>query len=101
MNRKGSLMVGSAIVIVVFLLMITAFATIEPLKESLDVARNGTSLNCPGTSGFDLSDFEDDTDFEKRVRRPTCFVTGISMVWFIGGFVIAAIVWGYRQWLKG
>ena len=64
------------------------------------INRNSTALNCPGTPGHDAVDYANDTDFEKLVRRPTCFVTGISMVWFVGAFIIAVIVWLVKNWRR-
>lgn len=93
-------MIGFALGMVLFLLIVVAFATIEPMKEQLDNTRNQTSLNCPGTPGHDPIDYANDTSFERLVRRPTCFVTGISMVWFIGAFLIAAIVWVVSNWRR-
>lgn len=99
-KRAQQFTVGLSLLLVFFVLLIVAFATIEPFKETLDLNRNTTSLNCPGTIGFDQTDYDNDTDFERLVRRPTCFVTGISMVWFIGVFLIAAVVWVVANWRK-
>lgn len=98
MNSKAQL--GFAFLIVGFVIAITLFATIEPFKEQLDTNRNQSSMNCPGTPGFDSTDYNNDTDFEKLVRRPTCFVTGISMVWFVGAVLIATAMWVVRNWRK-
>lgn len=102
MNNKAqkSLTLGFIFVIVFFFYMLILFATIEPFKEQLDNNRNGTSLNCPGTQGFDAVDYANDTEFQRRVRRPTCFVTGISMVWFVGAFLIGSAIWVIRNWGK-
>lgn len=101
MNDKAQIGVrGFAFLMVAFLLVITLFATIDPYTESLDTTRNQTSLNCPGTPGFDLTDYENDTAFERQVRRPTCFVTGVSMVYFVGSVLIAIAVWTVASWRK-
>jgi len=101
MNNKAQKgVIGFALLVVGFLFIITSFATIDPLKENLDVARNSTSLNCPGVTGFNETDYDDDTDFERSVRRPVCFVTGLSMVYFIGSFLIAVLVWIVVQWRR-
>ncbi len=98
-NKRGQkTLIGFALLTVFFVLIIAAFATIEPFKEFLDDARDSTELNCKGTLGFNQTDFDDDNALEKLTRRPTCFVTGISMVWFIGSFLIAALVWLFRNW---
>ncbi len=101
MNNKGqSLLIGSSLLIVLFLLIVTAFAFIEPLKESLDNIRGSTALNCPGTPNHNSTAYVEDTSFQKLVRRPTCAVTGFSMVWFIGAFLVAAFVWVSRNWRR-
>lgn len=91
---------GFSLIIVFFILMITAFALIEPFKEALDNNRNTSSLNCPGTTGFNQTLYDEDNDFVRLVKRPTCFVTGISMVWYIMSFLIAAATWVVSQWGK-
>lgn len=102
MNGKKSQIgvIGFALLVAAFVFIITAFVTIDPLKENLDVARDNTSLNCPGTTGFNQTDYDDDTAFERQVRRPTCFVTGLTMVYFIGSFLIAVLVWVSVKWRK-
>ena len=101
MNGKGQKSVlGMSLLVVAFVLILASFATIEPLKENLDDARDNTSLNCPGTTGFNQTDYDDDTDFEKLVRRPTCFVTGMTLVYFIGAFFIGVIVWVVANWRR-
>ncbi len=96
--QRGTL--GFAFLLVAFFLMLALFATIEPFKESLDTIRDGDSLNCPGTLTFNQSDYDDDTEFERLVRRPTCFATGISMVYFIVSFLAALAVWVISQWRR-
>lgn len=93
---------GFALVIVAFLFIITAFATIEPFKETLDTARNGTSLNCKGTSGFNQTAFDEDSsnNINKLTRRSTCFATGLSMFYFVGTFVLAVVIWVFANWRK-
>jgi len=98
MNKKGQrAVIGLSLLVVVFMLFIAAFATIDPLKESLNIARNGT-LNCPGTASFNQADYDNDTTAERMIRRPVCFVTGITMVYFIGAFIIATMVWLVHNW---
>lgn len=100
-NKRGqNTTLGFVLIILVFIFILTSFVTIAPFKESLDTARDTTSLNCPGTASFNQSDYEDDNDLERLTRRPTCFVTGISMVYFIGSFVIASFVWLVSNWRK-
>lgn len=99
MNKRGQRAVfGFAFVAVAFIFMIAAFTTIDPFKQSLDDARDTTSLNCPGTLSFNETDYEDDNSLERLTRRPTCFVTGISLVYFIGSFVIGVFIWLIRNW---
>jgi len=99
MNKraKGGIL-GSALILLFFIFMITAFATIEPMKEFLNSARGSTALNCKGTTTFNQTAFDEDTDFQKLVRRPTCFVTGLTLIYFIGAFLIASLVWVVRNW---
>lgn len=101
MEKKAQKSVlGFALIVVLLVLVLTAFAIIDPFKESLDDARDTTSLNCPGTLSFNQTDYADDNKFERLTRRPTCFVTGISMVYFIGVFLIAVFTWVGRNWRK-
>lgn len=91
---------GFALLMVLFVVALATFATIEPLKETLDNVRDSDALNCPDVAGFDATDYNNDTDFEKLVRRPTCFVTGMGMVWFIGSVLLAAVTWVVASWRK-
>ncbi len=101
MNNKGQLgTMGFALVMVFFIIAVVLFSTIEPFKENLNVVRDNKSLNCPGTLGHDVTDYNNDTAFERLVRRPTCFVTGFSMVYFISSVLIASAVWVIRNWSK-
>ncbi len=101
MNSKGQ-MVGFALLTAVFVLILVAFVTIEPLKENLDTARDSTALNCRGTTNFNQTAFDDDEDntIAKLTRRPTCFITGLTMVWFIFAYMIAVIAWLANNWVK-
>ena len=104
MNKKGqkSGVLGFALITIAFVIMITAFATIEPFKEFLDTARDSTALNCKGTPNFNQTAFDNDesSPLNKLTRRPTCFVTGISMVYFIFAILIGLITWLLRNWRK-
>jgi len=94
MNNKGQqFLVGFVLIMVAFVLILTAFAIIDILKETLDDARGDENINCPGTPNFNETAYDADNDFNQLVRRPTCFVTGVSMVWLIGGFLIAVVAW--------
>ncbi len=96
MNKKSQQsLVGFSLVIVVFVFFLVAFGLIDVFKESLDETRGTSSLNCPGTPGFNQTQFDDDetSEFNKLVRRPTCFITGISMTWFISAFLLASLSW--------
>lgn len=99
MNSKAQAF-GFGLLTVALIFIIALVATIDPIKEVLDDARGDPALNCPGTPDFNQTAFDnDDGDvFEKLNRRGTCFVTGIGMVWFVGGFFIALIVWLARNW---
>ena len=96
----GKAVFGFGLLTVLFVLIIAVFATIPAFKETLDDVRDTTSLNCPGTSGFNQTDYDDDTKVEKLTRRPVCFVTGFSMVYFIGSFIIAVFVWLVANWRR-
>ena len=101
MNTKGQ-MVGFALLTAVFVLILVAFVTIEPLKENLDDARDTSALNCRGTTNFNQTAFDNDegNTIAKLTRRPTCFVTGLTMVWFIGAYLIFLVMWLANNWKK-
>ena len=96
-SKKAKGGVGFVIVLVAFLLIITSFSLIPIFKESLDDIRDTNSLNCQGTTNFNATAFQEDTDnstaISRLTRRPTCFVTGISMVWFQLSFLFAVVMW--------
>ena len=99
MNKQGrGGAIGFGLLTVFLLLTLALVATIDPLKEGLEDARGNAFLNCPGTTNFNQSDYDDDDKFDKLNKRPTCFVTGIGMVWFIGAFFLASIMWLVRNW---
>jgi hypothetical protein len=103
MNNKGQVM-GFALLIAAFLFLLTAFALISIFKDTLDDARDTTSLNCRGTPSFNETAFQEDTAnssaLARLTRRPTCFVTGISMIWFELAFLFAVVVWLSANWTK-
>lgn len=104
MNNKGLFGLGFAFLLVFFIIAMTTFAFIEPFKENLDTARGGsginTDLNCPGTLTHNVADYENDTTFEKLVKRPTCFVTGNIMVLFVFAVLFVGITWVVKNWRK-
>lgn len=91
MNNKGQ--VWALILFVGFLFILTCFALIEVFKDNLDSARDSDSLNCPDVAGFNQTAFDQQNATERLTFRTTCFVTGISMVWFVLAFVFAVVVW--------
>ena len=99
MNNNGQVF-GFAILIIFFILMLGLVVTINPLKEVFDDFRGNSALNCPGTTDFNQTAFNNDNDdkFEKLNKRTTCFVTGIGIVWFVAAFFIAAVAWLVRNW---
>ncbi len=102
MNKKAQgITIGFALLVVFFVFTLGLAATIDPFKEVFDEARGNTFLNCPGTPDFNQTDFDDDDTFDKLNKRPTCFVTGIGIVWFIGAFFLAAVMWLVRNWTGG
>lgn len=100
MNNKAQFLVGFGLLMVAFILFLTAFALIDIFKETLDDSRGDVNLNCPGTPNHNSTAYAEDGEFNRLVRRPTCFVTGISMVWFIGTFLIATISWATLNFRK-
>lgn len=100
MNTKGQgqFAIGMAILVAAFIFLLALFSTIDPLKENLDTIRGNSALNCPGTPDFNQSSFDDDTDLQKLGRRSTCFVTGITMVWLVGSFLIGLVIWVFKNW---
>lgn len=97
MNLKGQGGVGFVILLVGVLFILTAFALIPIFKEVLDDARDTSSLNCQGTTNFNATAFQEDSDnsssLARLTRRPTCFITGMSMVWFELAFVFGVVTW--------
>ena len=91
MNSKGQ--VWAVLLFVGFLFMIALFATIEPLKESLNVIRGGDNLNCLDTSDFNQTAYNNQSRLEQLAKRPTCFATGLTMVWFLLSFMFATAIW--------
>jgi hypothetical protein len=101
MNKKAQgATIGFALLVVLFMIILVAFATIDPLKEALDNNRGTSSLNCPGTPGFNSTNYTSQTAFEKQVRRPTCFATGIYMFVFVGSILLAGVSWVYRNFRR-
>ena len=103
MNKRGQkAVIGFALIIVAFLYIISSFGLIDSIKENLDVVRGSNSLNCRGTSTFNQTayDLDESDTTQKLTRRPTCFVTGMGLVYFIGSFLIAVVVWLVVQWRK-
>ena len=98
MNNIGQL--GLAFVLVFLIVAITTFALISPLTTVLDDVRSGnsTSLNCPGAPDFNQTLYDlDDTDDRLR-KRPTCFITGMYMLYFVFAVLLFGIIWAYRKW---
>ena len=102
MNKKGrGGAIGFALLTVFLLLTLALVATIDPMKEVFDEARGNIFLNCPGTPDFNQTFFDNQTKFDKLNTRPVCFVTGIGMVWFVGSFFLASVMWLVRNWTGG
>lgn len=100
MNKKGQtyMVKGFALLAMLMIFFLALFGLINPFKVTLDNARGGDTLNCPGTPDFNQTSYDAQNPTQKIVYRPTCFVTGISMVWFVGAFLIAGFVWLARNW---
>lgn len=101
MNKKGQkALIGFALMTVFFVVALVLFGLIDPLKEALDTNRGDASLNCPGTASYNDSAYVIQSDFQKLVRRPTCFVTGQYMYFFVGIMIVSGIAWVYRNWRR-
>lgn len=102
MDKRGQMFVnkGFAFGIFAFFMMLTAFALIDPYKENLDISRGDPNLNCPGTPAFNQVDYDNDTEFERLVRRPTCFVTGIGFFYFYFSLIVSIVVWTFTSFGK-
>ncbi len=104
MNSKGQGVIGTALLLVFFLLSLTLFGLIPVFIEVLDDVRDNSSLNCQGTSTFNATAFQEDSDnassLSRLTRRPTCVITGFAMVWFVLAFLIAATVWLANNWTR-
>jgi len=94
MNNKGQVF-GFALLVLFFFFLIGVIATIDPFKEVLDDVRGNAALNCKGTANFNqtLFDLDDDDANAKLNKRTTCFATGLIMLWFVGSFLLASVVW--------
>ena len=105
MNNKGQGQgIGWILLVLTVIFIMTAFALIPVFKEILDDVRESSSLNCKGTVGFNQTAYDLDTakssSISRLTRRPTCFITGISMVWFQFSFLFAVSGWLVRNWTK-
>lgn len=101
MNKKAQTAAfGFAFLVIGAFLVIALLATIEPLNESLNDARDTTSLNCPGTVNFNQTDYDDDSSDHKLTKRTACFATGFTMLYFVGSFLLALAVWIVNSWRK-
>lgn len=93
MNNKGqAILLKGVLILIALLLLIVSFTFIEPLKEALDNARSGTSLNCKGTSTFNQTSYDAQSTLEKLTYRPTCAVTGFALVYLLLSVIIAVFV---------
>ena len=101
MNNRGQV-IGFALFLAWFVFILVLFVTIDPFKESLDTIRGTSSLNCPGTPGFNQTtfDLDESNELNKLTRRPTCFVTGISMIYYVFSFLIASTSWLALNFVK-
>ncbi len=98
MNNKGQVF-GFALLILFFFFLIGVIATIDPFKEVLDNVRGNTALNCKGTPDFNqtLYDIDNNDTNAQLNKRTTCFATGLIMIWFVGAFLLASVVWLVRN----
>ena len=93
MNKRGGYWL--AWVTLSLVLLITLSATISPLMDSLNTTRQGTALNCPDVSDFNSTRYDAQNSFEKLVYRPTCFVTGLSILYWVFSVLIAIVMFAY------
>jgi len=73
MNKKAQFIVVSIMVAVIIFIM--AMILIEPVKESIDIARNDTALNCSSTVAYD--------GIAQVTTKATCAVLDVGMFYFI------------------
>ncbi len=99
-DKRGGLEVGIVFFLVFSILAITLFSFIEPLKESLDNIRGGDNLNCIGVADFNETAFNEQSELEKDTKRPTCFATGLTIVYLIATVLIMGIIWVVENWRK-
>jgi hypothetical protein len=95
MNNKSQTF--ALFIFIGLLFIVVSFVFIDPFKESLDVIRGGTSLNCIGTSDFNATSYNEQDTLEQLTKRPTCFISGISMVWFLFAWMFAVVIWVNAQ----
>jgi hypothetical protein len=98
MNSKGSIML--AFLVVVLLIILVVFALVGVFKETLDANRGSDTLNCIGTDSFNRTAYDQQTTTEKLTYRTTCFVTGISLSYFVLMVIGSAFIWLYRNWRR-
>jgi hypothetical protein len=98
MNKLGIFGLGFAFIMVFIIVVLCLFVLIDPFKETLDNVRGSKSLNCPGTPNFNSTDYSVDNDAGRLIKRPVCFVTGLSMVYWVLSVAIAWMVWVYSKW---
>lgn len=99
-NKKAGYQIGMVLLLVFFVLVLVLFSLIEPFKEFLHAARGGDQLNCPGTPDFNQTAYNAQTSNQQLVYRPSCFVTGVGMIWFVGAVLAAGLAWVVRNWSK-
>lgn len=96
--KKGQAAIPFVLIFMIMALL--AFAFIEPIKESLDANRGSDTLNCPGMSTFNQTDYDQQNTFERLVYRPTCLATGLSLVYFEGMVLVVGLAWLYRNFIR-
>lgn len=100
MNNNGQ--IWMAYLMIFFIIVITLFSLIPAWVEGLNLARGSKSgLNCPGTPDFNSTNYNDDTTAQKLIRRPPCFVSGISMIYFTAAILIVSAMWVYQKSVRG
>jgi hypothetical protein len=98
MNNKAQ--IGFVFIVTALIFILALFGLIDPFKESLDTVRGGTNLNCHGTPTFNQTTFDNQTSSDQLIRRPTCFLTGISFFWFMSVFIFAVGIWVVKNWRR-
>lgn len=99
-DKRGRFEVGIVFAMIFVMIAMTSFSFIEPLRESLNTIRGGDNLNCQGVSDFNQTAFDEQSELARNTNRPTCFVTGLTIIYLIGSVLIFGVIWVVDNWRK-